>query len=375
MKNRIHRSVHVGIALSAGLAATAVAQTGGTATNGTSSSRYVCRVTPVKNTASDTAYTIRTDSAVADSTRLAVNGATVRCRAANARRGNGSSGSSTSSTGTPVTSGGDVSLAPRRVASSTRIPVTKEPVRAPEPVAETPQPAPVPTPTPEPTPVPVAVESSTPAPAPTPEPSPAPMVVKHYGNGFYIGIGGGAGIPTEALREAYDPGATVVVPMGWDSQTGPLGLRLNLGYTNLDSRRTFRSTGLATGGGFGTTTTSFVATENPQIWSAMGDLKLRWPFSGYFDGARSGLYVVGGGGVNYFRHYNTTFAMTNPEFNTGTSVTSTSESMTRFAANAGAGLSWGLGMTEVFLESRYVTTFTEGRRASYVPITLGLTFR
>jgi hypothetical protein len=28
----------------------------------------------------------------------------------------------------------------------------------------------------------------------------------------------------------------------------------------------------------------------------------------------------------------------------------------------------------VFLESRYVTTFTDGRRASFVPITLGLAF-
>ncbi len=199
--------------------------------------------------------------------------------------------------------------------------------------------------------------------------------MKRYGNGFYIGLGGGSGIPTEALREAYDPGATVVVPIGWDSQTGPLGLRLNLGYTNFDSRRAFRTTGLPTAPGTGTPTTAVIATENPQIWSAMADLKLRWPFSGYFDGARSGLYVVGGGGVNYFNHYNTSFALTNPEFNNGTTVTSTSQSLTRGALNAGGGLTWGIGTTEVFIESRYVTTFTNGRRASYVPITLGLTFR
>jgi len=201
------------------------------------------------------------------------------------------------------------------------------------------------------------------------------MPVKHYGNGFYIGLGAGAGIPTEAIREAYDPGLAVQVPIGWDAPTGPLGIRANLGYTRLDPRKTFRSTGSTTGIGFGSSGSAFVANNNAQIWSALADLKLRFPFNGRYEGATTGLYAVAGGGVNYFHDYNTTFALTNPEFNNGSTVTSTKSSLTRGALNAGGGLSLGFGMTEVFLESRYVTTFTEGRRASYVPIVLGLTFR
>jgi hypothetical protein len=281
--------------------------------------------------------------------------------------------STTAKRTTKTTSGGDVGLttSAQRTSSSVRIPVSKE-------MAVTPEPAPV-VEAPAPAPVPVVVDSAPPpvveTPAPAPEPLPEPMPVKHYGNGFYIGLGAGEGIPVQTLRDGYDPGLSVSVPIGWDSQTGPFGIRGNFGYTRLDSRKTFRNTGATTGVGFGSSGSAFVASSDPQIWSALADLKLRFPFSGHYDGARSGLYVVGGGGVNYFRNYNTTFALTNPEFNNGTSVTATSESMTRMALNAGGGLTWGLGMTEVFLESRYVTTFTEGRRASYVPVILGLTFR
>jgi len=200
-----------------------------------------------------------------------------------------------------------------------------------------------------------------------------------FGNGMYVGIAGGAALPVEQIRNAYNPGFTVEVPIGWDAPMGPLGFRVNLGYTQFNSRSTFRNSGVTTGtgtyGNFSTTTV------NPQLWSAMADVKLRLPFLGNFlGGATSGLYAVAGGGVNYFRNYSTTFAMTNPELNnttlgTTTSVTSDNSSLTRGALDAGAGLSWGIGATEVFLESRYVTTFTRNQRASYVPIILGLTFR
>jgi hypothetical protein len=206
------------------------------------------------------------------------------------------------------------------------------------------------------------------------EPAPR-MQRRHYGNGFYVGIGAGAGIPTQAVREGYDPGVAVQVPIGWDSPTGPLGFRLDLGYTRFNSRNSFRSTGFTTGSAFNTSGVTTIATSDPQMWSAIADVKVRYPFSGRFRGASSGLYVVGGGGVNYIRDYNTSFALTNPEFDNSGSTIVTRQSLTRFALNGGGGVSWGIGATEVFLESRYVTTFTENRRASYVPIILGLTFR
>ena len=58
------------------------------------------------------------------------------------------------------------------------------------------------------------------------------MIVRRYGNGFYFGIGGGTSVPTGAIRDAYDPGFNVTVPIGWDAPLGPLGLRLDLSYNN-----------------------------------------------------------------------------------------------------------------------------------------------
>jgi hypothetical protein len=200
------------------------------------------------------------------------------------------------------------------------------------------------------------------------------MARRHYGNGFYVGLGAGAGIPTQAIRNAYDAGVTVAVPIGWDAPLGPLGFRVDLGYTRLNSRSTFRNTGSTAGTTYGTSGTPTLATADAQVWSALANAKLRLPIlGGFFGGPTSGLYAVGGGGVNYFRNYNTTFGLTNPEFTTTNDAGTTS--LARFALDAGGGISWGIGASEVFLESRYVTAFTENRRASYVPIILGVTFR
>lgn len=271
---------------------------------------------------------------------------------------------------TQGSSGGDVSLA----TSSTRIPVSKEPAPAPAP-EPTPAPTPV-APTPEPPPVrtdTVVTVMPTPVDTATPAPAPAPLRVKHYGNGFYLGLGGGAGVPTQALREGYDPGVAFVAPIGWDSPNGPLGFRVNLGYTRLAARNDFRSTGLTTGTVNGTTTISQVATTDPQIWSAMADLKLRMPFLGHFGGnSGSGLYLIGGGGLNHFRNYDRSIERTNPEFNTD--FTTIHESYTKAAWNAGGGISIGVHNTAVFLESRYVSLITDNNHASFIPITLGVTF-
>jgi hypothetical protein len=119
---------------------------------------------------------------------------------------------------------------------------------------------------------------------------------------------------------------------------------------------------------------------NPQIWSGMADLKLRLPFSGQFAGATTGFYAIGGVGAHYLRNYGTTFAVTNP----GTNLTDQGQqavslnsngSLWRFGANAGGGVSLGLGKTELFVEGRYVRIFTSTERTNYVPIVVGLSFR
>jgi hypothetical protein len=248
----------------------------------------------------------------------------------------------------------DAQTRTRRTRSSTRIPVSKEPVVTDSVVTRDSTPAPAPEP--------VRVVTRTDSTVVTRVESP---VVRRwrYGNGWYIGVGGGAGIPTESINNAYNTGYAIQVPIGYDAVYSPLGFRLNLGYTRLDARNTFRNAG---------TTPAFLPVADPQIWSAIADAKLRIPLTRGWVGPSSGLYAVGGGGVNHFRNYNTTFALSNPEFNSTTTPTSAPESLTRLALNAGGGVSWAFGAAEVFLESRFVTTFMPNHRASYVPIILGL---
>jgi hypothetical protein len=269
--------------------------------------------------------------------------------------------------------------------SSTRIPISKEPVTKTDTASGTVdttmvQPTKVDTTTVIPVPVDTTtkVDTTTVVTPPPPPPPPAettvvapPMVIRRYGNGFYFGIGGGTSVPTGAIRDAYDPGFNVTVPIGWDAPLGPLGLRLDLSYNQLDARSALRNTGNAVA----------ITATNPQIWSAMADAKFRLPFTGRFvGGATTGLYAIGGVGAHYLRNYSSTFGVTNPNTNINdqgvqTATLQNNGSLWRMGANVGGGISFGFGSTELFVESRYVHIFTKNQATSYVPIILGLSFR
>jgi hypothetical protein len=265
----------------------------------------------------------------------------------------------------------------RSATSSRSIPLAKEPA------------PPAPTPAPDTTTVvttPTVIDTTTPAPPPpvdtvtavttTTTESPGEVMLppmRHWGNGFYVGLGAGASVPVQAVRNGYDPGLGVSVPVGWDSPTSPLGFRVNFGYNRLRARTTFRNTGTTTTVGVGTVNPT-IATDDAQLWSAIADAKLRLPFMLATIGRSApSVYAVGGAGVNWFRNFNTTFAQTNPTFETGS--VGNNSSFGRFAWNVGGGLSYGLGASELFLESRYVRVMTNGDRLSYVPIILGVNFR
>jgi len=292
-----------------------------------------------------------------------------------------------------ATSGGEVSLN-KRAESETRIPVSKEVVV----IAPPPEPPPPPPPAPEPPPPP-------PPPAPEPKytPVPAPMIVKHYGN-WYVGLGAGASIPVSRFDQAYDAGFAMQLPIGWESPNSIVGGRLNFGYQRFQGRSTFRSTGTIVPIGTGNSTTTIVngqtvvivprlALEDSRIWSGMADLTLRIPWTGQWGGPMNGLYLVGGGGFNTFVDWSTSIARTNPDVIVGnnnnnvivgpnnTIVTdgnfdlANNKTETRFAANAGGGFSVGLGIADVFAESRYVWAFTPNNHLGYVPIILGVALR
>jgi len=234
------------------------------------------------------------------------------------------------------------------------------------------------------TPVPVDTTTViTPPPAETTIVVPPPMAVRHYGNGFYFGVGGGASMPTGGTSDAYKTGYNITVPFGWDAPLGPLGIRADIGYDQFQARSVFKTAGAGTA--------AALTNINPQVWSANADAKFRFPFVGRFlGGATTGLYALGGVGTSYFRNYDRTFAVTNPNTNSNSTTTTTLYgdsavvttvpsssygSLWRFDANVGGGLSLAFGNTELFVESRYIRAFTSPQRLNWVPIILGVTFR
>lgn len=197
----------------------------------------------------------------------------------------------------------------------------------------------------------------------------------------------------------------------------PLGLRLDLSYDRLMARPTFRNNGqttaLVTTGNGGYTTgsattptasggtsagtsgysgTARIANTDASLASAMLDARLRVPVFG----SRSSTFLYGlvGGGVHYFFNYANSLALTNPAaeqakfaalhthgnvsttgYNTATYSTSGYSAVTRLGTNVGAGMQWGIGPANLFVEGRYVTVLTKDRPTKYWPILLGITWR
>lgn len=186
-----------------------------------------------------------------------------------------------------------------------------------------------------------------------------------FGNGFYVGLGAGANFPQNDINAFYKTGYNVNGQIGWDPMSSPLGLRLNVNWNRLNGQRLANQR---------VGNTNFTGEyRSSDLYTAMADAKLRLPF-GRTAGSTSGLYAVGGGGVAYFRNFQTFSATTGTA--PGASVTNrfNAEDVTRFAGNVGGGFELGVGPASLFVEGRYVRVFTQNRNTDYVPVTIGLTF-
>jgi len=252
-----------------------------------------------------------------------------------------------------------------RPSSTTPMPVTKDTPAPRDTTSSMPAPTPAPEPAPAPMPAPVAVDTTTTVTTTTVSTGEVPApIAPRMRNGWYIGLAGAAEVPKTNFSQLYSSGWGVEVPIGWDSPTGPLGFRANLGYATLKSK-----SGLP------------IAVAEPQIWQAVADAKLRLPFG---KGLLSGLYAVGGGGAYHFRSYgNAPVTSTTTTTTNGTTYnttfnnlygTGTSSSSTKLGWNAGGGIQFGIGSAALYAESRYVSVDMNNGHSSYIPIALGLTF-
>ncbi|HEY9428436.1 MAG TPA: hypothetical protein VIR34_14875 [Gemmatimonadaceae bacterium] len=175
-----------------------------------------------------------------------------------------------------------------------------------------------------------------------------------FGRGFWVGVGGGASVPIGNLHDGgYDTGWNVTVPIGWQSATTPWGLRLDLSYDRLN------------GGTLATVPVS-VTLSDANVWSGALDLTLQFPFGS----SGSSFYLMGGGGIHHFTDVGSDNGAAIID---GTALSSSADnSLTKAGVNGGLGLNFGFGRAKLFLESRFVSVFTEGKNSNYVPIILGV---
>ncbi|HEU6453399.1 MAG TPA: hypothetical protein VFT57_18415 [Gemmatimonadaceae bacterium] len=174
------------------------------------------------------------------------------------------------------------------------------------------------------------------------------------GRGFWIGVGGGASVPIGNLHDGgYDTGWNITVPIGWQSASTPWGLRLDLSYDRLNGS-TISSAPVS------------VTLSDANVWSGSLDLTLQFPFGS----SGSSFYLMGGGGLHHFTDVGSDNGAAIID---GTALSSSGKnSLTKAGVNGGAGLNFGFGRAKLFLESRFVSVFTEGKNSNFVPIILGV---
>ena len=169
------------------------------------------------------------------------------------------------------------------------------------------------------------------------------------GNGWYLGVGGGASAPTGDFQDlGYNSGFDVNVPIGWHKPNSFLGARLDLGYSR------FRGENFL---GQGTNAVTLV-NANPQVYSATLNLTAALPLNFI---RNVSFYGVGGAGLYHFRNMGTASALGgflgNDVLNTNEANNKTS--LSKIGAQIGAGLDWTVGTSSIFLESRFVNVFAD----------------
>ena len=167
------------------------------------------------------------------------------------------------------------------------------------------------------------------------------------GRGLYFSIGAGPSLPTSDIDNFYERGWNVTGSIGWMPLTSPIGVRLDVAYDRFNARDALGTNA-----------------DDPTIWSGTGEVTVGLPFL-----SAVSPYLVAGGGIAYFSSYGTGSTTT-----TGPYGSNTDDSMTKGVWNAGGGISFGIGMTRLFLESRYTNIGTPGTNTTYYPIVIGLTF-
>ena len=243
-----------------------------------------------------------------------------------------------------------LSLSATTLAAQARIPVSKDTVTRTTSSGEvTPAPMPMPAPAPvvETVRTEAVVQTTT-----TTTVAEVPMRRAMFGNNLYLGFGGGVLVPTGDLRNGYGSGFNGTAVFGWERPASVLGLRALASY------------GQVKGGDISSSSTS----QNPDadIASLLGHVKVKVPFGG--------LYLLGGGGWNQIKNYNSAAFETGNR--SGSYVT-----LNNWSVDGGVGIDMPMmGVGALFVEGRMSRIFSRdettpaasaNRNTGVAPIIIG----
>ena len=191
-----------------------------------------------------------------------------------------------------------------------------------------------------------------------PPPSAAPELLRQIG-GFYFGADIGAALATGDFENGQTGGPHLGLQLGWDPIDIPVGLRLDGSYSHFDTRNQFEQ-----------------FASSPQIWQFGGDVKVRLPVVSPWM-RRFSFYGVGGLSYNVFKDLvevsEGTVFVGNTPINNVTVATVDNDWHNEWGWNAGGGVQFGWGRTNLFVESRYIR-FNSRININQVPIVLGFSW-
>jgi hypothetical protein len=148
----------------------------------------------------------------------------------------------------------------------------------------------------------------------------------------YFRLGAGVSVPSGDFSNFVKQGFNVTGSLGWHKWNSPIGLRADVGYDHFSLK-------------------SGLTGNAPNVWSGLGDITLKIP-----QVLAVSPYVVAGGGFYHF------------------SDDGSGSSTTKGGWNAGGGITFGVGMAKLFIESRYMHVATPTKATTYYPVILGFSF-
>ena len=202
-------------------------------------------------------------------------------------------------------------------------------------------------------------------------------VITHPVSGFYFGAAGGTNFPASGLNTVNTAGGTAQLQVGYRKLQQYWGVQLDGQYTQYG-----RANGLAFLGG------------RPDLWNINLDGRVDVPWVNRLFGNNTWFtpYIIGGASWVDFNNLrqkldNEIIASDGTEINAVVS-----DGGSHWGWNAGGGLAWHMGRTEMYIESR-VVSFNRGsndnilatvngvavvgqgfKRANQIPIMFGLNF-